>query len=51
MTLGNQDILTTGGSSSKGFELAKRFLERRNVVLITGRGQEKQLPLLLLRSL
>jgi uncharacterized oxidoreductase len=41
MKLENRTIRITGGSSGMGFELAKRLLERRNVVIISGRSQEK----------
>jgi uncharacterized oxidoreductase len=41
MKLENRTILITGGSRGMGFELAKRLLERQNVVIITGRSQEK----------
>lgn len=34
-------ILITGGSSGIGFALAKRFLELKNKVIITGRNEEK----------
>ena len=41
MKLENRTILITGGSSGIDFALAKRLLEHRNVVIITGRSQEK----------
>ena len=41
MRLENRTILITGGSNGIGFELAKRLLQRRNVVIITGRSQAK----------
>ena len=41
MKLNNRTILVTGGTSGMGLELAKQLLERRNVVIITGRSQEK----------
>ena len=41
MKLENRTILITGGSSGIDFALAKRLLEHRNVVIITGRNQEK----------
>lgn len=40
ITTGNT-ILITGGSSGIGFALAKRFLELKNKVIITGRNKEK----------
>ena len=41
MKLENRTILITGGTSGMGLELAKQLLERRNIVIITGRNQEK----------
>jgi uncharacterized oxidoreductase len=41
MKLQKRTILITEGSSGVGFELAKRLLERRNAVILTGRSQEK----------
>ena len=41
MRIEKRTILTSGGSNGIGFELANRLLQRRNVVIITGRSQEK----------
>jgi uncharacterized oxidoreductase len=41
MKLEGRTILITGGTSGIGFELAKRFIARRNTVIITGRDQQK----------
>jgi len=41
MTLQNNTILITGGSSGVGFELAKRLTEKNNKVIICSRSKEK----------
>ena len=41
MKLENRTILITGGSSGMGLELAKQLLARHNIVIITGRSEEK----------
>ena len=41
MKLENRTILITGGTSGMGLELAKQLLERRNVVIVTGRSHAK----------
>ncbi|MCH5684412.1 SDR family NAD(P)-dependent oxidoreductase [Niabella sp. W65] len=40
ITTGNT-VLITGGSSGIGLALAKRFLQLKNKVIITGRNEEK----------
>jgi uncharacterized oxidoreductase len=41
MKISENAILITGGSSGIGLALAKRFLELKNKVIITGRNKEK----------
>ncbi|KTB57083.1 oxidoreductase [Pseudomonas viridiflava ICMP 13104] len=41
MNLSARTVLITGGSSGIGLELARRFLAMGNVVIITGRDEEK----------
>ena len=41
MKLTKRTILITGGTSGIGFELAKQLLSRDNVILVTGREQDR----------
>ncbi len=41
MKLENNTILITGGSSGIGLSLAKRLIDLKNVVIITGRDETK----------
>ena len=41
MKLKGTTILITGGTSGIGFELAKQFTPRRNVIIITGRDSRR----------
>lgn len=41
MKMFGNTVLITGGSSGIGLEFAKRFLELKNTVIITGRSEEK----------
>jgi uncharacterized oxidoreductase len=41
MKLNNRTILITGGSSGIGLELARQLLARGNIIIITGRDQER----------
>ena len=41
MKLSAKTILTTGGTSGIGLELARQLLKRRNTVIVTGRDQHK----------
>lgn len=41
MNINENTILITGGSSGIGFEMARQFLNRNNMVIITGRNKQK----------